>query len=284
MNIDMLKYGSHGLTDTYIDGMFSRGFLPRILKPTRVTHSSATLLDHILTNDIAVRSSSGIIINDVADHFAVFHVSASVSKIAKQRVQHFRSFSNDNIAKFRSELNRIDFSPILLSECPNEAYTKCIDLYKIPFDKAFPMKSIKIGTRSIKREPWMTVGLMNSSRHKSKLHIQKLKKPTEINIHKFKTYLKLFNKIKRKAKINYYKTILEQNKHNTKQIWKVLKKAIGKENNKASLPKSFKIENKSVSDKTEIAGAFNNFFANIGYNVSHNVPRAKKIYKLFTQA
>jgi len=68
MNINMLKYRSHDLTDTRVDGIFSRGFIPRILKPT---HPSATLFDHILTNDIAARSSSGIIINDVADHFAV---------------------------------------------------------------------------------------------------------------------------------------------------------------------------------------------------------------------
>jgi hypothetical protein len=33
---------------------------------------------------------------------------------------------------------------------------------------------------------------------------------------------------------------------------------------------------KSVCDKTEIASAFNTFFVNIGYNVSHNVPRANK--------
>ena len=52
MNIDMLKYGSNDRTDVYIDGIFSRGFLPRILKPTRLTHTSVTLIDHILTNDI----------------------------------------------------------------------------------------------------------------------------------------------------------------------------------------------------------------------------------------
>ncbi|KAK2144185.1 hypothetical protein LSH36_778g00072 [Paralvinella palmiformis] len=60
-------------------------------------------------------------------------------------------------------------------------------------------------------------------------------------------YLKLFNGIKRKAKINYYKTILEENMNNIKQIWKVWKKAIGKENYKIYLPNSFNIENKPVS-------------------------------------
>ena len=41
--------------------------------PTRVTRTSATLIDHFYTNDIASSTSSGIIINDVADHFATFY-------------------------------------------------------------------------------------------------------------------------------------------------------------------------------------------------------------------
>ena len=94
----------------------------------------------------------------------------------------------------------------------------------------------------------------------------------ESNILKFKTYLKLFNKIKSKAKITYYKTILEGNNNNIKLIWNVLKKTIGKECDKINLPNSFNTEKTPVSDKTEIA----DYFMNIGYNVNHNVPSVKR--------
>ena len=120
----------------------------------------------------------------------------------------------------------------------------------------------------------MTAGLLNSSRHKSKLLLKKLKKPTEKNILEYKIYLKLFNKIKRKARIFYYKTVLNQNRHNTKQTWNILKKAIGKENNKANFPQSFNIDSNTVRNKKDIAHAFNTFFANIGYNVNHSVPQS----------
>jgi hypothetical protein len=138
MNINMLKYGSHDLTDTYLDGIFSRGFLPRILKPTRVTHSSATLIYHIITNDITAQSSSGIIINDVADHFAVFHISAINSQHPKPHVKHYRSFSNDNIANFKSELGKIDFSDISSLDCPNDAYTNLLTYIKKPLTRRSP--------------------------------------------------------------------------------------------------------------------------------------------------
>ena len=64
MNINMLKYGSHDQTDTYVYSIFTSGFIPCILKPTRVTHTTATLLDHILINDVPSKSSSGIIIKN----------------------------------------------------------------------------------------------------------------------------------------------------------------------------------------------------------------------------
>ena len=285
VNIDMLRYSSHDGTNTYVDGIFSRGFLPRILKPTRVdqkpSHTSATLIDHILTNDITSKSSSGIIVNEVADHFAIFHISATYTKGTKTKNKQIRLFNDQNVATFRSELDRIDFAPILTYNCPDEAYTKFIDLYKKPFDIAFPLKTIKISNRNIKREPWMTKGLLNSSRNKSKLLIKKLKKPTQANVTYYKTYVNIFNKAKRKAKIIYYKTKLEENKQNSKQLWTVLKQAIGKGNNKSNFPHSFNIENSTVSNKTEVADAFNKFFVNIGLNLSLNVPTSNRLYDTY---
>ena len=278
MNVDLLKYSSHDATDTYVDGIFSRGFIPRIFKPTRITHTSATLIDHIITNDIAHSSTSGIIINDVADHFAVFYISTSTLHNTKSQIKQNRLVTEHNIATFKSHLNTIDFSSVMNTTCPNEAYDKFYDLYKHAFDQSFPLRKFRISQKSIKREPWMTPGLMVSSRNKSKLYTMKLKKPTELNINKYKTYVKIFNKLKRRAKITYFKTSIDVNKQNAKELWKILKQAIGKVNNKANLPRSFLVDNETVSDEDAIAKGFNNFFANIGLNISHNVPASRKSF------
>ena len=47
MNIDLLKFGYHNKTSDHLDNIFSHGFLPTITKPTRISHTSATLIDHI---------------------------------------------------------------------------------------------------------------------------------------------------------------------------------------------------------------------------------------------
>jgi len=47
MNIDLLKFSDHRNTGIYLENIFSQGFLPLIVKPTRLTSHSATLIDHI---------------------------------------------------------------------------------------------------------------------------------------------------------------------------------------------------------------------------------------------
>src|SRR6218665_3060959 len=49
-NLDLLKHSTHPQTNKFLDVLISHHFLPAILQPTRVTISSATLIDNIFTN------------------------------------------------------------------------------------------------------------------------------------------------------------------------------------------------------------------------------------------
>ena len=77
-NIDMLKFEMHSKTNSYIDNIFSNAYIPLITKPTRLTPHSATLIDHIYTNDISRSYKSGIIITDIADHFGIFTIIKNI--------------------------------------------------------------------------------------------------------------------------------------------------------------------------------------------------------------
>ena len=75
--INILNYASHVHIAQFVDMMLSSGFLPLITRPTRVTATSATLIDNIFTNyleDIS-HSIQGLFITDVSDHFPILHVS-----------------------------------------------------------------------------------------------------------------------------------------------------------------------------------------------------------------
>ena len=61
-----------GSGDNFLIIMNSLYLVPLITKPTRVTSSTATLIDNIFTNVPNV--ISGVITSDLSDHFPVFAV------------------------------------------------------------------------------------------------------------------------------------------------------------------------------------------------------------------
>jgi len=128
-NIDLLKFGIHEKTNDYVNGIFSRGYMPVILQPTRLSFSTATLIDHIYTNDMISKFASGIVITDVADHFGTFHVVWDKSTGSPQSSELKRIISDSNIKLFKQYLNQTDFNEVQYIPCPNEAYNNFFYLY-----------------------------------------------------------------------------------------------------------------------------------------------------------
>ena len=51
-NINLLNYDLHTATAEFTDMMYANSFVPLINRPTRITESSATLIDNIFSNDL----------------------------------------------------------------------------------------------------------------------------------------------------------------------------------------------------------------------------------------
>ena len=215
---------------------------------------------------------SGIIITDVADHFGTFHIVSKCKQTPVQTYSQIRQMKTDNILKFNNILANEDYTSVLLADCPNYAYHSFMEIYTNAFNRACPVKSIKTPKKYIKREPWVTNGILTSSLTKSKLLKRKLKKPTEQNINAFKKYCIIFDKVKKMAKESYFNLELELNKKNLKKTWEILRQAIHKQNNRPTIPDTFIINGKSNSNINEIAEEFNNFFVNIGEQTAKNLP------------
>ena len=71
-NVDLLKLGTHGPTSDYFGEFTSGGFYPLISLPTRLTDSTATLIDNIWTNNVVANIGSGLVTVRVSDHLPVF--------------------------------------------------------------------------------------------------------------------------------------------------------------------------------------------------------------------
>jgi len=165
MNIDLLQFETHLKTSDYLDNLFQNGLLPTITKPTRITSTSATLIDHIYMNNITTAGKSGIIITDVADNFGTFYISqAQKTKHLPNSLKTTIMFSDANIFKYKEYLEHMDFTNVLATLCPNEAYGEFIKPYKHAFEICFPLHTCKINNKALKREQWVTVGILISSK------------------------------------------------------------------------------------------------------------------------
>ena len=132
------------------------------------------------------------------------------------------------------------------------------------FDEACPLKQIRMKNKYIKREPWVTSGILTSSINNSKLLRKKLNKPNRQNIKMYKNYCRIFNALKRAAKANYYIDILNKHKNDIKSTWTILRQALSKQKNFRKLPQSFVINGNQTSCPEYIAEEFNNFVVEIG--------------------
>jgi len=109
MNIDFKNFGFRTKTSDYLDNIFSHGFLPVITKRIRISTTSATLIDHIYSNNLSTMANSGIIITNVTDRFATFHMK-NINRNKANSTNKVRLFSKNNINKFTEILDQADLT------------------------------------------------------------------------------------------------------------------------------------------------------------------------------
>ena len=128
-NLDLLKYETHPPTADYLDLISEYKFLPRIVRPTRIQKQSATLIDHILTQDSGIIDFSGIINTEIAgncgftDHFpTVVVLKANPPKTSSNETRTKTFFTPDDHKKRRDGLNSENWDDVYSETDPNRIY------------------------------------------------------------------------------------------------------------------------------------------------------------------
>ena len=269
-NINLLNSDSHIATANFVDLMFENNLYPSITKPTRVTEKSATLIDNIFINNITNSNQiKGILYCDITDHFPVYIINFSQNVTHDPGYIRIRDYSERNKTKFQQCLQSTDWAQVLNSNDATDAFNvfhkTFVDLYM----SCFPMKTFKSGYRN--KLVWLTSGMKKSIKHKQYLFYKMRRHPSCENITNYKGFRNKLNYLLRKEERNYYETQLNRNKYNLKKTWSILKDVINKKR-PTDVSKTFNINNKTVSNKSDIASAFNKYFVGIGPSLSQKIP------------
>ena len=270
-NLDLFKAETHIGTSDNLDLLYSFSYLPMINRPTRITSSSATLIDNIFFNNalLDITYSSGIIFESTSDHFPIFHVLHDTKLLKKDSKIIKRNFCIKNQNNFVEKLALIDWSNLYTFSCAQMAYDLFHQTVTSLFDKCFPKVCIKPGYKT--RKPWLNETIKEAIKMKNKLYIKSRKNPTLMNEIEYKNKKKYVDQALKTAEKMHYQELFEKYKGDLKKSWQLIKRLINKKksNHVQSL---FKHNDKEITDPLEIVERFNNFFVNVGPSTAAKIP------------
>ena len=93
--------------------MFSNSLLSVINRPTRVTTTSATLIDNIFISSWQKEQISGILYTDISDHFPIFVIDVKKTISKEEQFVITRIYAQNNIKSFQDKLREIDIFQFL---------------------------------------------------------------------------------------------------------------------------------------------------------------------------
>ena len=274
-NFDLLKIDSDSHTQNFFNLLCSYGFLPHVLQPTRVTGSSATVIDNIFSNNIKNEVSSGNILLTLSEHFSQF-VSINRGTIDYKKINMYRrDYSKYSTESFRDDVSIQNWNYSLnnVHESFKDFYLKldgCVERHA-PLKKLTP-KDI----RSINK-PWLSHEILKMIKIRNKVFARVKRQPNNLNSKRL--YNLLRNRVNRelkKLKKNYYADYFAENINNIKKTWDGIRKIVNikKISSKSS---QLKIGGKIVDNDKLIASHFNNFFVNVGPNTENTIPKVPNI-------
>ena len=125
-------------------------------------------------------------------------------------------------------------------------------------------------------KPWITPAIEASINIKNQLYKKYLKTKLIYYHTKFKYYRNKINHLLKISKRKYYNEYFLINSKDNKKIWNGIKQIIQLRPKTNSKVIQIMHNDVLVSDPKTVANAFNNYFANIGTNLSKSIPKTTK--------
>ena len=274
ININLLNFESHTATEDLINSLGTYCFQPHILKPTRITDHSATLIDNIFFNSIEHHTISGNLLCDLTDHLPNFLIINKFSCVSNKIDIYRRDYSRFNESELITEVQSINWEDVLPSDVNNvnDIFDTFHSTISEVIERHVPLKKLSRREIRLQAKPWITKGLRTSIAIKNKLYKLYLKSKGNYYFLKFKYYRNKLKHLLLISKKSYYNDFFTYNQANIKETWRGIKQLITLKQTNSFVPTTVTIGNSKLTNPQCIANAFNNYFATIGPNLANAIP------------
>ena len=276
-NLDLLKTANHYNTQEFLNINLEKGLIPTINRPTRITHSSATLIDNIVVSqNFGGKYHSSIIIDDISDHLPCITILENFQRLNRSKItvtsRDTRKSQIDKLKQALANYSPTDTKNLTADEYFNDFH----DYITMKVEEYCPTNTREIPVNKFRVNPWMTRGLMKSINRAKNLYQLTLKKESsELDLCKYKTYRNILNTLKRRCRETYYKDKCHEYRRNMKKLWNLINEVIHKNNDKSSVVESLKIGNIITYNKTEISNQFGKYFSSVGHKFASKIKAPK---------
>ena len=99
-----------------MDTLLDHNLLPVTSKPSRITQSTATLIDHIFAQNIHENSKSGILLESLSDHCPTYYLLGEniEARNLKEKKTRTRVINETNKEKFKEMLSSHNWNDVLV--------------------------------------------------------------------------------------------------------------------------------------------------------------------------
>ena len=263
----------------YRDTINEYGFHNIITSPTRYGSTKASLIDHILTNNLKFRYQTFTIKSDLSDHLPV--CASFVYKKTKPIFKPSNPVTINKIdyIKLKKVIQDFDWNSVCQIGDTDLAFEKCVDSFHTAIKEsstAINFNNPKLNLKQF-RKYWMTKELFKLISKRARLHEKAKKQPFNNTLQKsyrsFRNFVTLNIKTVRSK---YYEQKFLKCKDNQNEKWKFVKDMLNK--TRADASSSIKLnvekfgESKILEEPKLVAEEFNTFFVNIGAKLAAALP------------
>jgi len=258
MNVNFLDKSINKEFKTIVN---NNGFKQLIKNPTRVTNTSSTLIDIILSNNEKNIQQTFTAALSLSDHYMICCVRKLNHSRSKPRTVICRNYRNYVPDALKQDLVSSDFEPLYGMNDVNCAWEYLKNILTTNFNKHAP-----IITKRVKGNlcPWLTPVIKRTMNNRDQMLRKFRKSKSNFDWDTYKRLRNTCTTLIRNARNEYHQNLLAENRNNPRAFWKAIKKIFPGKNTTGSNSSVSSVTAEHVNDKNASnSNIFCKFFTTI---------------------
>ena len=249
-----------------------------IKEPTRISKTSATTIDNILTNIDEKDFTTVVYENGISDHKAqMIKINISCIKLGTQYKNKsnpaimYRAINDEKVELFNKLLACENWEFLNDNRDINYNFNKFIETFINLYHTAFPIVKAKSKDKAIKTNNWITDEVRRSSVElKNKFEETKLVNGQD-KLQEYKALKKSHRRKVRRAKETFNTRLVKSAANKPKKIWDIVKKETRKHDLEQKENVVLLLDDKLTEEPLVVANAFNEYYLNIPNEIKSSI-------------